>query len=174
MRAAREAGRDIPGDLSVVGFDDTPASAYLHPSLTTVRLDFEGLGCACFGLLLRRLQPEAVLSFPTWNEPELIARRAAAHRRPDAHPAAPLSSEGRLQLRRAGGPVLSRTTSSVASSMRLCDSGSPWASFSTIEVAAEAIAEGLADGGQRGMAHRTEGMSSKLITLRSSGTRRPS
>ncbi|MEU7834391.1 MULTISPECIES: LacI family DNA-binding transcriptional regulator [unclassified Nonomuraea] len=77
MRAAREAGRDIPGDLSVVGFDDTPASAYLHPSLTTVRLDFEGLGRACFGLLLRRLQPEAALSLPTWNEPELIARESS-------------------------------------------------------------------------------------------------
>ncbi|MFI6735183.1 LacI family DNA-binding transcriptional regulator [Nonomuraea sp. NPDC050451] len=77
MRAAREAGRDIPGDLSVVGFDDSPASAYLHPALTTVRLDFEGLGRACFGLLLRRLQPEAVLSLPTWNEPELIVRESS-------------------------------------------------------------------------------------------------
>ncbi|MCA2226307.1 LacI family DNA-binding transcriptional regulator [Nonomuraea aurantiaca] len=77
MRAAREAGRDIPGDLSVAGFDDSPASAYLHPSLTTVRLDFEGLGRACFGRLLRRLQPEAALALPTWNEPELIVRESS-------------------------------------------------------------------------------------------------
>jgi DNA-binding LacI/PurR family transcriptional regulator len=77
MRAAREAGRDIPGDLSVVGFDDSPASAYLHPSLTTVRLDFEGLGRACFGLLLRRLRPEATPSLPAWNEPELIVRESS-------------------------------------------------------------------------------------------------
>ncbi|MEU6721298.1 LacI family DNA-binding transcriptional regulator [Nonomuraea sp. NPDC046802] len=77
MRAAREAGRDIPGDLSVVGFDDSPASAYLHPSLTTVRLDFEGLGRACFGLLLRRLRAEGALPLPTWNEPELIVRESS-------------------------------------------------------------------------------------------------
>ncbi|MET9244020.1 LacI family DNA-binding transcriptional regulator [Nonomuraea sp. NPDC003709] len=87
MRAAREAGRDIPGDLSVVGFDDTPASAYLHPSLTTVRLDFEGLGRACFGLLLRRLRPEAALSLPTWNEPELIVRESSGP--PPATPGTP-------------------------------------------------------------------------------------
>jgi DNA-binding LacI/PurR family transcriptional regulator len=77
MRAAREAGRDIPGDLSVVGFDDAPPSAYLNPSLTTVRLDFEGLGRACFGLLLRRLEPETAPAVPVWSEPELIVRESS-------------------------------------------------------------------------------------------------
>jgi DNA-binding LacI/PurR family transcriptional regulator len=78
MRAAREAGRDIPGDLSVVGFDDSPTSAYLNPSLTTVRLDFEGLGRACFGLLHRRLDPQNAPAVPAWSEPELIVRESSA------------------------------------------------------------------------------------------------
>ncbi len=77
MRAAREAGRDIPGDLSVVGFDDAPPSAYLNPSLTTVRLDFEGLGRACFGLLHRRLEPQTAPPVPAWSEPELIVRESS-------------------------------------------------------------------------------------------------
>ncbi|GLX10920.1 LacI family DNA-binding transcriptional regulator [Microbispora sp. NBRC 16548] len=77
MRAAREAGRDIPGDLSVVGFDDSPPSAYLNPSLTTVRLDFEGLGRACFGLLHRRLDPQNAPAVPAWSEPELIVRESS-------------------------------------------------------------------------------------------------
>ncbi|WP_200926502.1 LacI family DNA-binding transcriptional regulator [Sphaerimonospora mesophila] len=77
MRAAREAGRDIPGDLSVIGFDDSPASAYLNPSLTTVRLDFEGLGRACFGLLHRKLEPEADAPVPVWDEPALILRESS-------------------------------------------------------------------------------------------------
>ncbi|GAB3149545.1 LacI family DNA-binding transcriptional regulator [Microbispora hainanensis] len=77
MRAAREAGRDIPGDLSVVGFDDSPPSAYLNPSLTTVRLDFEGLGRACFGLLHRRLDPQNAAAVPAWSEPELIVRESS-------------------------------------------------------------------------------------------------
>jgi DNA-binding LacI/PurR family transcriptional regulator len=77
MHAAREAGRDIPGGLSVVGFDDSPSSAYLTPSLTTVHLDFEGLGRACFGLLHRRLDPQGAPAVPTWSEPELIVRESS-------------------------------------------------------------------------------------------------
>ncbi|TMR10949.1 LacI family transcriptional regulator [Nonomuraea turkmeniaca] len=77
MRAAREAGRDIPGDLSVVGFDDSPPAAYLNPSLTTVRLDFQGLGRACFNLLHRRLDPHTAPAVPAWSEPELIVRESS-------------------------------------------------------------------------------------------------
>ncbi|NUP02701.1 MAG: LacI family DNA-binding transcriptional regulator [Nonomuraea sp.] len=77
MRAAREAGRTIPGDLSVVGFDDSPPAAFLNPALTTVRLDFEGLGRACFGVLHRRLDPEAAPAVPAWSEPELIVRESS-------------------------------------------------------------------------------------------------
>ena len=41
LRGMRRAGRDIPGDLSVVGFDDHPVSALLRPPLTTVGWDTE-------------------------------------------------------------------------------------------------------------------------------------
>jgi DNA-binding LacI/PurR family transcriptional regulator len=44
MRALREAGRAIPGDVSVVGFDDLPEAAYFTPPLTTVRQEFQDLG----------------------------------------------------------------------------------------------------------------------------------
>jgi LacI family transcriptional regulator len=37
LHAAREAGRSVPEDLSVIGFDDTPEAAYMQPGLTTVR-----------------------------------------------------------------------------------------------------------------------------------------
>lgn len=43
-RALREAGRDIPGDVSVAGFDDVPVAADLYPSLTTVRLPLTAMG----------------------------------------------------------------------------------------------------------------------------------
>jgi hypothetical protein len=40
IRAMREAGRAVPGSVSVVGFDDIPQAAFLTPALSTVLLDF--------------------------------------------------------------------------------------------------------------------------------------
>jgi DNA-binding LacI/PurR family transcriptional regulator len=77
MRAMHEAGRAIPGEVSVVGFDDTPISKFLTPSLTTVRLDFDGLGRSCFALLQTLLEPETATLTATRPEPELIIRESA-------------------------------------------------------------------------------------------------
>ena len=46
LRALHEAGREVPGDVSVVGFDDIPEARYLTPPLTTVRQDFDEVGRA--------------------------------------------------------------------------------------------------------------------------------
>ena len=59
IRAMHEAGRPIPQSVSVVGFDDTPASAFFTPALTTVRLDFVELGRACVAQLRPFLDPRA-------------------------------------------------------------------------------------------------------------------
>jgi DNA-binding LacI/PurR family transcriptional regulator len=52
MHAIRDAGLQIPGDVSVVGYDDIPESAHFWPPLTTVRQDFAELGRRCMALLL--------------------------------------------------------------------------------------------------------------------------
>lgn len=49
------AGRSVPGDVSVVGFDDVPEAAHLVPALTTVRQDFAALGRRALDVLLVRL-----------------------------------------------------------------------------------------------------------------------
>jgi DNA-binding LacI/PurR family transcriptional regulator len=41
LRAMHEAGRDVPRDLSVVGFDDIPEAQFFTPPLTTVHQDFQ-------------------------------------------------------------------------------------------------------------------------------------
>ncbi|GAA3333009.1 LacI family DNA-binding transcriptional regulator [Curtobacterium sp. C1] len=52
MHAARSYGLDVPGDLSVVGYDDIPEAKHLWPPLTTVQVDFPELGRRCVELLL--------------------------------------------------------------------------------------------------------------------------
>jgi DNA-binding LacI/PurR family transcriptional regulator len=55
MRAMAERGRSIPGDVSLVGFDDVPESAFLSPPLTTVRQEFAEVGRAALRLLADQL-----------------------------------------------------------------------------------------------------------------------
>jgi DNA-binding LacI/PurR family transcriptional regulator len=59
MRALADAGRSVPDDVSVVGFDDIPLAAYQSPPLTTIRQDFDtqaerGLRC-----LVRQIEAAA-------------------------------------------------------------------------------------------------------------------
>ncbi len=44
LRALADAGRRVPDDVSVVGFDDVADAAEFRPPLTTVRQDFDALG----------------------------------------------------------------------------------------------------------------------------------
>lgn len=68
LRAARERGLDVPGDLSVVGFGDFSFAEYTHPALTTVRQARRDLGKAAAQALVALAQGEdlagAVLSAP--------------------------------------------------------------------------------------------------------------
>ncbi|MER6950244.1 LacI family DNA-binding transcriptional regulator [Nonomuraea sp. NPDC000554] len=73
LRALREAGRGVPGDVSVVGFDDVPESAYFWPPLTTVRQDFDEVGRHAFRLLLDRMAGEGG-DARHLVEPELVVR----------------------------------------------------------------------------------------------------
>ena len=52
MLAAQDAGMAVPGDLSVVGFDDNPIAARLRPALTTVRQDVAEKGRIAAAALL--------------------------------------------------------------------------------------------------------------------------
>lgn len=52
LAAAKDAGRKVPEDLSVVGFDDLPFAADLSPALTTIRLPLRQMGERAMALLL--------------------------------------------------------------------------------------------------------------------------
>ncbi|HHY47719.1 MAG TPA: LacI family transcriptional regulator [Firmicutes bacterium] len=56
MKAIREAGMSIPGDISVVGMDDISMAAHTDPPLTTVRVRKEEMGRIAAAELLARVQ----------------------------------------------------------------------------------------------------------------------
>lgn len=72
--AARELGRRVPDDLSVIGFDNIPEATYCNPPLTTIDQFIDRMGYAATELLVRliRGQPsaESVCEMPT----ELVIR----------------------------------------------------------------------------------------------------
>ncbi len=55
MRAALNLGRDIPGDLAIVGADDILLASEVTPPLTTLRTDTYAVGQMTANLLLRRM-----------------------------------------------------------------------------------------------------------------------
>ncbi|MFF6806399.1 substrate-binding domain-containing protein [Streptomyces sp. NPDC012616] len=77
LRALHHAGRAVPGDVSVVGFDDAPHSAFLTPALTTVRMDFQGLGRDAFALLHGQLESGHLPPEPTFAGTDLIVRESS-------------------------------------------------------------------------------------------------
>jgi len=60
LRALWEQGVDVPGDVSVVGFDDIDGAAYFVPSLTTVSQPFVSLGRRCLQALTEAIEGATV------------------------------------------------------------------------------------------------------------------
>jgi DNA-binding LacI/PurR family transcriptional regulator len=77
LLALHEAGRRVPEDFSVVGFDDVPEAAYLIPPLTTIRQDFTALGRRCIEAVLALINGEPPLE-PEPLIPNLIVRESTA------------------------------------------------------------------------------------------------
>ena len=84
LNVARDRGIDVPGDVSIAGFDDSPLASLSSPSLTTVRVDHGGFGEAAAAVLLAeidgaerpRIEPPA---------PQLIVRYSTGSVPADSH-----------------------------------------------------------------------------------------
>jgi LacI family transcriptional regulator, repressor for deo operon, udp, cdd, tsx, nupC, and nupG len=74
---ARKLGFDVPRDVSITGFDDSPVSALGSPPLTTVRVDYAGFGEAAAALLLAEIEGAPPPQFEP-APPELIVRGSTA------------------------------------------------------------------------------------------------
>ena len=56
VRAADNLGLDVPGDLSIVGFDDSTLAVRTRPTLTTVRQDVEAKGRIATSVLTAHIE----------------------------------------------------------------------------------------------------------------------
>ncbi len=79
LHAFREVGLDVPGDVSVVGFDDVPEASHFWPPLTTIRQDFVDLGRRAVALLVGEIEGRTDGTHDQIR-PELIVRDSTAPR----------------------------------------------------------------------------------------------
>lgn len=78
MRLLRERGIDVPREVSVVGFDDTPTAALLTPALTTVRIFSSELGQRAARTLIGMLRGTKVPPVPAVLPSQLVVRQSTA------------------------------------------------------------------------------------------------
>jgi LacI family transcriptional regulator len=80
IHALQEAGRRVPDEVSVVGFDDVDNAAFYNPSLTTIRQPLREMGRLAAETLLARIAKGPDATFPelVTVEPELIIRQSTA------------------------------------------------------------------------------------------------
>jgi DNA-binding LacI/PurR family transcriptional regulator len=81
IRGLRKAGRNVPEDVSVVGYDDIPLASYFDPPLTTIKQPMDQFGLIGVKMLIEAInngiyKPRAVVL-----EPELIERSTCAPNR---------------------------------------------------------------------------------------------
>ncbi|WP_240675320.1 LacI family DNA-binding transcriptional regulator [Cellulomonas endophytica] len=74
VRAARSLGLDVPRDLSVVGFDDSPLVPFTDPPLTTVRQPVQAMGHAAVSALVAEISRSSAATTELLFQPELIVR----------------------------------------------------------------------------------------------------
>lgn len=78
IRAARQRGLAVPGDVSVVGYDDSPLIAFTDPPLTTVRQPVMPMASAAVSALLDEIGGSGAPHSEYVFAPELVVRASTA------------------------------------------------------------------------------------------------
>ncbi len=77
VKALKESGIKIPGEISVVGFDDIPIAEYIEPKLTTVKQNLYLIGFSAADILINKL--ERLDTNPQVIPTELIIRDSSGY-----------------------------------------------------------------------------------------------
>ncbi|TFV97044.1 LacI family transcriptional regulator [Leifsonia flava] len=78
LHAFRDAGVRVPGEVSVMGFDDIPEAAHFAPPLSTMRQDFSGLGRDIMAVVLDVLVDEQKAGDRAGRVSEMVVRESTA------------------------------------------------------------------------------------------------
>ena len=78
VRAAREAGLKIPGDLAIAGFDNINAAIMCEPMITTISQPKYELGCTAMDVLLEQIRSGQHKSEEILLDYELVIRQSTA------------------------------------------------------------------------------------------------
>jgi LacI family transcriptional regulator len=78
IAAVREAGLRVPDDISVIGFDDIPMAAQVHPALTTVRQPFQQMARAAVSTLLASINGTEAAAARITLPAELVIRQSTS------------------------------------------------------------------------------------------------
>jgi len=81
MHRVKKDGFSVPGDISIVGFDDIEFASYVDPLLTTVSQPTEEIGKVAFSVLLDLLEGRTPEQMDYVLPTELIVRESTARRR---------------------------------------------------------------------------------------------
>jgi LacI family transcriptional regulator len=80
IKAFRDRGIDIPREVSIIGFDDIPASAYMTPPLTTVRVHTEFMGVTAVKLLIESIVDKREIPKKIIIPTQLVIRSSTTNR----------------------------------------------------------------------------------------------
>lgn len=96
IRAIHDLGLRVPDDISVIGFDDIKAAAYISPNLTTIRQPLSEMGRFAAQCIVNRLNHTEDFREQVAFEPELVIRESTRSIKPQMR----LSDEGATRLSR--------------------------------------------------------------------------
>jgi DNA-binding LacI/PurR family transcriptional regulator len=74
IRGVRRLGLSVPGDVSVIGYDDSALMMCTDPPLTTVRQPIEAMGRAIVSMLVEQAEGSSLAPEELLFEPELVVR----------------------------------------------------------------------------------------------------
>jgi LacI family transcriptional regulator len=83
LHTARKMGLDVPGEISIVGFDDLPMAEYTTPALTTVRMPMAQMAAAGVEAAVDKSQDRQAITLRILK-PAIVIRESSGPARPTA------------------------------------------------------------------------------------------